>query len=74
MNVKKEYNQAMEDLNMAIRLLPNDYIAHKNRGHLKVLMGDITGALIDFQHSMKLARKENRAEIQMLIDELKHKK
>ena len=45
--------EAIEDYNSAIKLRPDYYKAYNNRGYVKLLMEDYSGAIIDFTMTIK---------------------
>lgn len=46
---------ALKDLNEALRLNPNDDIALRNRGQLKIVQGDFLESINDFDEAIKIS-------------------
>jgi len=59
MNVFQQIDKAKEDLDVAISLVPNEYIAYKNRGFLKGLNEDFQGSFDDFKICLKLLNQQS---------------
>ena len=61
----------MDDLNRAIQLESNDYIAFKNRGCVKAILEDFDGAISDFNYSLTLGPDLGEKEaIQDMIEDV----
>lgn len=48
------YSEALEFFNKAIKINPNDAVSYFNRASVKMHLGDIKGARIDFKKAEKL--------------------
>ena len=62
------YNDALDDYDRAIKIVPNHFVAHYNRGLLRSFLGDDNRALEDFDFVLKVEPDNtlavyNRAEI-----------
>ena len=57
--------EALKDLNQAIRILPTYGNALLNRGRLKIQLNDTTGACLDFEQAALFGKKKGVALQQM---------
>jgi len=49
-----EYREALKYFNKAIETEPNNFISYFNRASVKMILGDIEGARLDFNKSSNL--------------------
>jgi tetratricopeptide (TPR) repeat protein len=56
--LKGELKLALEQINSAIKLDPNDMDKYRFRGEIHELMGDTTAAIADYQHIIDIAPQE----------------
>ena len=62
-------DDAFADLNHAISIEPDYASAYAVRGEAKVYENDIQGAKSDFQHALDLAKKQDKSELRVNIEE-----
>ena len=62
-------DDAFVDLNHAISIEPDYASAYAVRGEAKVYENDIQGAKSDFQHALDLAKKQDKSELRVNIEE-----
>lgn len=70
---RKDYQEAIEDYNQALRLKPdcveldpNDAEAYSYRGNTRYLLKDYSGALADFNKTLQL--NSNNSDVYNIID------
>ena len=73
-DIKYSYKDALDDINMAIRLAPDVAYLYYNRGVIKCLNGDMPGAISDYTEALSLYPNfaealYNRGMIQLYIKE-----
>jgi tetratricopeptide (TPR) repeat protein len=66
--VFKDTEKALQDLDSAVQLEPNDYIAYKNRGAVRGMIGDFEGAVSDFNYCLSLGPPDVE-EVQDMLEE-----
>lgn len=54
-----KYEKALEYFNKAIEKEPDNFISYFNRASVKMKLGDIDGAIIDFRKCGKLDKSDN---------------
>lgn len=67
------YSSAIEDLNWAIQIDPQDVQAYVCRAQIRATFEDVWGAIADYRHAAKLyLDRADKAKAQHLLDQIEH--